>query len=273
MGIGVSRRPRLIPQTVFLRTLLPPQASPLSAQSEKAVATLNEADEKVLSMDPDHEDAKRSLIFNSLMSREYDHAVDLIEASQRGEDPDRILRALVASRAPGFFGPVTDRLIDRKSWDLALSLLELWETYRPAATRAKRGDLYLLTGQPEEARRVHDELIASCKTGEGCALGDWKPQEFFEHFGTQIKLPQFIHKTTPSYTDAAIKAKIRGVLLCSVEVEVDGTISNYQVIKGLGYGLDESALRELPQWRCAPGTLNGKPIRVRATIKLTFDIR
>ena len=43
-GIGESRRPRLIPHAVFLLTLLPPQASTLSAQSEKDVATLEEAE-------------------------------------------------------------------------------------------------------------------------------------------------------------------------------------------------------------------------------------
>ena len=90
-------------------------------------------------LSPQHQAAKRSLdllsnldlvaygeIFNSVINREHDHAVDLIEASiQRGEDPDRILRALVASSFPipgfYFFGPVTDRLIERKSWDLALA--------------------------------------------------------------------------------------------------------------------------------------------------------
>ena len=80
-------------------------------------------------MDPEHKAAKSNLdlvsylgrvsyreILSSLRNREHDHAVDLIEASiQKGEDPDRLLRAL-ASSFPGFFGPVTDRLIERKSW-------------------------------------------------------------------------------------------------------------------------------------------------------------
>ena len=237
-------------------------------------------------MDPEHKAAKSNLdlvsylgrvsyreILSSLRNREHDHAVDLIEASiQKGEDPDRLLRAL-ASSFPGFFGPVTDRLIERKSWDLALSLLELWETYRPAAApgiQGNRGYIYILTGQMEEARRIHDELVSFYTKPEGTFLG---PLKFFEHFGTQIKMPRLIFKLTPSYTDAAIKSNVQGVILCSVVVEVDGTISNPQVIKGLGHGLDESALREFQQWRFAPGTLNGEPIRVRATIEVTIKSR
>ncbi len=62
-------------------------------------------------MDPNHEDAKRSLIFKFLRNREHDHAVDLIEASiQKGEDPDLLLRALVSSSTQAL-GPITDRLI------------------------------------------------------------------------------------------------------------------------------------------------------------------
>ena len=162
---------------------------------------------------------------------------------------------------------------DRQHWDLALSLLELWETYRPAAApgiQGNRGYIYILTGQMEEARRIHDELVSFYTKPEGTFLG---PLKFFEHFGTQIKMPRLIFKSTPSYTDAAIKANVQGVILCSVVVEVDGTISNPQVIKGLGHGLDESALREFQQWRFAPGTLNGEPIRVRATIEVTIKSR
>ena len=43
-GIGEVRGPRLIPHALFLLTLFPSQANMLSAQSEKDLATLNEAE-------------------------------------------------------------------------------------------------------------------------------------------------------------------------------------------------------------------------------------
>ena len=80
--------------------------------------------------------------------------MNLIEAAiQKGEDPDLLLRTL-ASNFPEALGPITDRLIERKSWNLALSLIELLEKDRPAAARARRCYIYLLTGQLKEARRI-----------------------------------------------------------------------------------------------------------------------
>ena len=213
------------------------------------------------------------VFYNPLMNPEHELTVRLIEASiQRGEDPDWLMRELASEfpQARGFylFEPLIDLFTERKSWEVALSMLELWETHRIVPSdriQAKRGFIYLLSGRLEEARRIHDELIASCKTGEICQV---KPREFFDHFGSQFKMPQLIAKSYTSYFQKWIQRE----LLCSVVVEVDGSISDPRVIKGLGYGRDEAALRELQQWRLAPGTLNGEPIRVQATIEVTFHL-
>ena len=65
--------------------------------------------------------------------------------------------------------------------------------------------------------------------------------------------PVPIVQTTPSYTDAAIKAKVQGVVWLQAIIRKDGTVDSFKVIRGLGYGLDEQAIQEIAwNWRFKP---------------------
>jgi len=59
----------------------------------------------------------------------------------------------------------------------------------------------------------------------------------------------------------------------SFVVEKDGSVSNVTVIRGIGYGCDEEALRVIsksPKWK--PGKQNGRNVRVKYTMPLGFAI-
>jgi TonB family protein len=55
-----------------------------------------------------------------------------------------------------------------------------------------------------------------------------------------------------------------------IEVGPDGTATNIQVQRALGYGLDEKAIEAMRQWRFRPGMKDGQPVTVAATIEVTF---
>ncbi|HQO04039.1 MAG TPA: energy transducer TonB, partial [Spirochaetota bacterium] len=55
-------------------------------------------------------------------------------------------------------------------------------------------------------------------------------------------------------------------------VETDGTLSELQVVRGIGDGCDEEALRLLktsPSW--TPGMHRGRAVRVRMGLPVTFS--
>lgn len=63
-----------------------------------------------------------------------------------------------------------------------------------------------------------------------------------------------------------------GKVFLSFVVEKDGSITNVQVVRGVGYGMDEEAARVIkksPKWK--PGSQNGKSIRVRFNMPITFS--
>ena len=87
--------------------------------------------------------------------------------------------------------------------------------------------------------------------------------------------PRLVHEEKPTYTPEAMRARIQGAVRLRGIVELDGTISNIEVVQSLDptYGLDNAAVAALRQWRFQPGTLNGQPVRVLVTIDMRFALR
>jgi len=89
--------------------------------------------------------------------------------------------------------------------------------------------------------------------------------------GDAVKPPTAISQPLPPYTPEAREAKIQGVVLISATIRKDGTVADAVVTKGLGYGLDESALQTImTQWRFQPGTVKGVPVDVKTNIAVSF---
>ena len=93
-------------------------------------------------------------------------------------------------------------------------------------------------------------------------------------YGSGITNPEPILQTKPSYTDDAIRAKVQGVVVLQAVIRKDGRVDRFKVVRGLGYGLEERAIQEIAtRWKFRPGTLNGRPVDVLATIEVQFNLR
>ena len=101
-------------------------------------------------------------------------------------------------------------------------------------------------------------------------LGD--PDAFLPRPG--MKLPVVISAPpAPEYSREARKKKIQGAVTISLLVTEEGLPADARVVKGLGYGLDEIALDTARQYRFRPATLDGKPVPVRTSIEVDFDLQ
>jgi TonB family protein len=91
--------------------------------------------------------------------------------------------------------------------------------------------------------------------------------------GGGVKAPVAIYQPLPAYTEEARKARAEGVVLIQAVIRRDGSVDSFKVIRGLGYGLDESAINTIAtKWRFKPGTLNGSPVDVQANIEVSFRL-
>jgi TonB family protein len=85
--------------------------------------------------------------------------------------------------------------------------------------------------------------------------------------------PTVIISTLPAYTDAAVVAGVDGVVTLQARVNSRGETSVLRVIRGLGYGLDETAISAVRDWVFSPALRNGVPVDVISEIDVFFNIR
>lgn len=81
-------------------------------------------------------------------------------------------------------------------------------------------------------------------------------------------------RTRIQYPPMAIESGIKGKVICSFIVNTDGSISDAKVLRGIGGGCDEEAIRvikSMPNFK--PGKQNGHPVRVKYNLPLSFNLK
>ena len=75
------------------------------------------------------------------------------------------------------------------------------------------------------------------------------------------------------YPEQATKNGVQGKVLVSFVVETDGSITDVKVIRGIGSGCDEEAVRvvkAMPKWQ--PAMKDGKAVAMQMHIPFSFTL-
>jgi protein TonB len=76
------------------------------------------------------------------------------------------------------------------------------------------------------------------------------------------------------YPAVAKENNVQGKVFMQFVVEKDGSLTDVKVIRGIGSGCDQEAIRVLqnaPKWR--PGIQNGRPVRVQYNVPISFTLQ
>ena len=85
---------------------------------------------------------------------------------------------------------------------------------------------------------------------------------FYEYIAENLKYP-----------DEAKSAGIQGKVYVQMVIDTDGSVTEVEVLKGIGYGCDEEARRviaESPNW--TPGVQRGKKVKQRVIVPIAFAL-
>lgn len=75
------------------------------------------------------------------------------------------------------------------------------------------------------------------------------------------------------YPDIAKKANIQGKVYLLVMVNEKGGVDDVKVIKGLGAGCEEAAVKAVKESKYTPGKNGGTPVKVKLSLSITFKLR
>ncbi len=137
---------------------------------------------------------------------------------------------------------------------------------------------------------VDDEIDIDAEADEETAMEEYVPpvedeeevkeQEIFtvvesmpEFPGGMGALMTYLAKNI-KYPPLAKESGIQGKVFINFVVEPDGSISNVKVLRGIGGGCDEEAVRvvkNMPKWK--PGMQRGKPVRVSFNLPVKFTLQ
>jgi protein TonB len=114
-------------------------------------------------------------------------------------------------------------------------------------------------------------------TGDGPDVGPANPTSepvlapdvppSFENIGA------FIQKNL-KYPTFALESNVSGRVIITFVIDEEGKIISASLLKGIGYGCDEEALRVvklMPKWK--PGMVKGKPVKVSFNLPIVFKLQ
>lgn len=114
-------------------------------------------------------------------------------------------------------------------------------------------------------------LLSQEQSGE-TKLGSESPTTDVYKVGGKVSAPRVIHAPDPHYTKEARQNKIEGKVVLWVVVGPDGRARDFKVLRSLGYGLDEEAVKAVEQWKFKPSKLKGQPVAVKVNIEVNFRL-
>lgn len=75
------------------------------------------------------------------------------------------------------------------------------------------------------------------------------------------------------YPELAKKAGIEGRVTIRAAIDEKGNVIKTQVVKGIGGGCDEAAIKAIEKTKFKPGSQRGKPVKVWMAIPIAFKLR
>ncbi len=90
--------------------------------------------------------------------------------------------------------------------------------------------------------------------------------------GGNVSAPIPIYKPEPPYSEQARKAKYQGTVVLWIVVDAQGNVTDAQVVKPLGMGLDENAVNTVKTWKFKPAMRNGVPVPVKVMVEVSFRL-
>jgi TonB family protein len=85
--------------------------------------------------------------------------------------------------------------------------------------------------------------------------------------------PIFLYMGRPSYTRLAREKRINGAVTVQGEFRADGMIGEVKVVRGIGYGLDENAVKAIRKIIFLPAVKDGVFLTVTKSPQAEFNVR
>jgi TonB family protein len=126
---------------------------------------------------------------------------------------------------------------------------------------------------------------AASPTSSGRSVGSVMPSGFGEVIAhtsasspeqtqkkPELQPVEIVYKPRPAYTPEARQLRLEGEVLLEVVFTASGSLQIKRVVKGLGHGLDDSALAAAQRIKFHPARRDGQPYDCAALVHMVFEL-
>ena len=118
--------------------------------------------------------------------------------------------------------------------------------------------------QAEESKQRRADVIASAP------LIEEAPDDDKTADAQGLRLPRPYRRLRPAYPETAALAEAEAIVDVLVDVDEHGEVSQVQVARWAGFGLDETTVATVRQLQFFPALRNGTPIPMRVLLRYNF---
>jgi TonB family protein len=90
--------------------------------------------------------------------------------------------------------------------------------------------------------------------------------------GHNVSAPILIYSVAPGFTDEAKRKKTSGNVLVNMVVDPNGIPTSVRVLRGIGSGLDEEAVKAVKKYRFKPAMDDVGPVPVELNMEINFQV-
>lgn len=116
-----------------------------------------------------------------------------------------------------------------------------------------------------------DGVLGGTDDSDG-VVAEPEPEVVYQ-YGGGIEAPIKVYAPLPQYTEPARRARKEGVMIVQALIDRDGNVTQVKIVRGLGLGLDESAMTTVHQWRFEPARLQGRSVSIYYNLTIHFHLQ
>jgi len=120
--------------------------------------------------------------------------------------------------------------------------------------------------QAQKDERLRRELAI----GRSAPLIEAAPDDDMTTDAQGLRLPRPFRRLSPPYPETAASAEVEATVDVLVDLDMKGEISNAEIARWAGFGLDEATIETVRQMHFFPAMRNGAPIPLRVLLRYNF---
>ncbi|HYN24849.1 MAG TPA: energy transducer TonB [Pyrinomonadaceae bacterium] len=115
-----------------------------------------------------------------------------------------------------------------------------------------------------------DERMRREMAIERAPLIEAAPDDDKTAYAEGLRLPRPFRRLSPPYPETAASAEVEAIVDVLVDLDINGEVSNAEVARWAGFGLDEATIETVRQLHFFPAMRNGTPIPLRVLLRYNF---